>query len=498
MKKPYLIGTLAVLVAITVSAQTPSIASISPTSTTRSSDGVALVITGSNLTGAPNGSVTFSLPGASSIVATSVQVSQDGTRLVGALKACGATPGSYSVSVTTPNGTSNSLPFPIDASVPVIGDTAPRTFAPGTFPLTILGCGVDNVSSIVLEAPLGVTFTNISSTSTQVTATASVSASMPNGDYAIQVGGANGWSNLIFILVAGGVPSLSALSPSAASPGSAFTFTLTGQNLGTVSGLIFTPSNGITVSGINASASQVTATIAVDAAAAPGSYSVQAVSPMGTSGGLTFSVAPPNYVGYVDHQGCDSIYGWAADRNRLNNSINVEIYDGNLLLMTTKAKLSRPDVGSFLGDNGMHGFNIPTPPALQDGGPHQVHLRFEQSGVELTNSPHSLTCAPLANYVGYVDHLGCDSINGWAADRNRLNTSINVRVYDSGTLIAIVPANLTRPDVGQFLGDNGIHGFSISTPASLQDGQTHEVHIDFETSAVDLTNSPAGLTCTGG
>src|SRR5262249_49707373 len=36
----------------------------------------------------------------------------------------------------------------------------------------------------------------------------------------------------------------------------------------------------------------------------------------------------PNYVGFVDHAACDTISGWAADRNRLNTSIDVDRYDG--------------------------------------------------------------------------------------------------------------------------------------------------------------------------
>ncbi|HEY6250260.1 MAG TPA: Ig-like domain-containing protein, partial [Candidatus Angelobacter sp.] len=210
---------------------------------------------------------------------------------------------------------------------------------------------------------------------------------------------------------------------------------------------------------------------------------------------LSTTVFAQQYQGYVDNLGCTSFNGWAADRNRLNTSINVEVYDGGTLLGTFPANLSRPDVGQFLGDNGLHGFSIPTPPALKDGLSHQVHVKFETSTVELTNSPAAQTCQPSPNYTGFVDNLGCTSFNGWAADRNRLNTSINVEVYDGSTLLGTFPANLSRPDVGQFLGDNGLHGFSIPTPAAIKDGLSHQVHVKFETSTVELTNSPAAQTC---
>ncbi|MGH9765099.1 MAG: hypothetical protein ACREAC_30050, partial [Blastocatellia bacterium] len=205
----------------------------------------------------------------------------------------------------------------------------------------------------------------------------------------------------------------------------------------------------------------------------------------------------PNYAGSVDHAACDTIGGWVADRNRLNTSINVEIYDGTTLISTVLASNSRPDVGTFLGDNGLHGFSIPTPASLKTGANHTVHLKFEATTTEVPGSPVTINCASSGspNYTGFVDHIGCDNIRGWAADRNRLNTSINVEIYDGTSLISTVLASTSRPDVGSFLGDNGLHGFSIPTPASLQNGVTHSVHVKFEASTTELTSSPASLTC---
>jgi len=204
----------------------------------------------------------------------------------------------------------------------------------------------------------------------------------------------------------------------------------------------------------------------------------------------------PNYVGFLDHAACDTISGWAADKNRLNTSINVEIYDGSSLISTVLASNSRSDVGTFLADNGMHGFSVATPSALKNGATHSVHIKFEASATELSGSPASITCGTSStNYVGFIDHAACDTIAGWAADRSRLNTSINVEIYDGSTLISTVLASNSRTDVGAFLGDNGMHGFSIATPASLKNGSLHTVHIRFETSATDLGNSPASITC---
>ncbi|HKV42784.1 MAG TPA: hypothetical protein VJX67_26535 [Blastocatellia bacterium] len=203
----------------------------------------------------------------------------------------------------------------------------------------------------------------------------------------------------------------------------------------------------------------------------------------------------PNYIGFLDHVGCDTIFGWAADRNRLNTSINVQIYDGTTLTSTVLANLYRPGVDTLLGDNGLHGFSIATPVSLKDGATHSVHVKFEASTTELTNSPTAVTCTGAPSYVGFLDHVGCDNIFGWAADRNRLNAPLNVSIYDGNTLIAVVTANLFRAGVGPFVGDNGLHGFVITTPASLKDGVAHSIHVKFESSSTELSGSPTSLTC---
>ena len=126
----------------------------------------------------------------------------------------------------------------------------------------------------------------------------------------------------------------------------------------------------------------------------------------------------PNYAGSLDHAGCDTLAGWAADRNRLNTSITASFYDNGVLFTTVLANLSRPDVGAFLGDNGLHGFSVTTPLSLQTGSAHQVSVRFEGSGTNLSLSPVSLTCPPpnppMADFSFVCTGLSC-SFNGSAS-----------------------------------------------------------------------------------
>ena len=108
---------------------------------------------------------------------------------------------------------------------------------------------------------------------------------------------------------------------------------------------------------------------------------------------------------------------------------------------------------------------------------------------------YSLLAPATPVYEGFVDFASCDSIVGWAADRTQLNSPIFVSIYDGSTFVTSVTANTLRSDVGAYLGDNGMHGFAIPTPARFKDGQTHTLRVRFEDSAVNLTNSPQTLTC---
>ncbi len=108
---------------------------------------------------------------------------------------------------------------------------------------------------------------------------------------------------------------------------------------------------------------------------------------------------------------------------------------------------------------------------------------------------YSLVSGIDAVYQGFIDSVSCDSLTGWAADRNRLNTSITVKIYDGATLVTTVIARDVRDDVGNYLHDNGKHGFAIQLPSRFKNGQQHILRVKFEDSATDLTNSPQTLAC---
>jgi uncharacterized protein (TIGR03437 family) len=121
---------------------------------------------------------------------------------------------------------------------------------------------------------------------------------VPNGDAVVvaQIGGAQTQTG-VFLTVQSPLPALQApqiasLNPATGSPGSTVALTITGSNLSNVTGVQFSPSAGISVSSVNATAAEVTATVNIAAGAAAGQVSVSvSVWPLaGISNTLVFTI----------------------------------------------------------------------------------------------------------------------------------------------------------------------------------------------------------------
>jgi hypothetical protein len=142
--------------------------------------------------------------------------------------------------------------------------------------------------------------------------------------------------------------------------------------------------------------------------------------------------------------------------------------------------------------NGQHAFTFTLPPSIRNGQNHLITIRYSGLYDQLYSGQRSIYCA---NYEGWVDVADCNSIIGWAADRYRLNNSITVSIYDGANFVTSVWASDYRGDVGSYLGDNGYHGFAISTPAQFKDGMQHTLRVRFESSPTELSSSPRTITC---
>jgi hypothetical protein len=117
----------------------------------------------------------------------------------------------------------------------------------------------------------------------------------------------------------------------------------------------------------------------------------------------------------------------------------------------------------------------------------------------------TVTVNPVSNIncntlEGHFDVATCNLIYGWAYDASHPNDPINVDLYDGSTLImANILANTYRSDLQSAGKGNGVHGYQLSTPAALLDGQSHTLSIKVSGCNYTLTNSPKTISgCTGG
>jgi hypothetical protein len=80
------------------------------------------------------------------------------------------------------------------------------------------------------------------------------------------------------------------------------------------------------------------------------------------------------------------------------------------------------------------------------------------------------------DYLGYLDNVTCDSLNGWVLDQGDLNrlTEVEISVDDKPYINLL--ANLDRPDLQKAFGEKALkHGFKYAIPVGVtwRDGKNH-------------------------
>jgi uncharacterized protein (TIGR03437 family) len=276
--------------AFTIVAAGPQITSLSPAGGSPGST-VSLSIAGSNLSSvtgvqlSPSTGITVS-----NVNATATQVTATVTI------AASAPTGQVSVSVLSPTGTSNALMFTLEAPEPQITSLNPASGSPGsTVSLSIAGNNLSGVTGIQFSPSTGITVSNVSASAKQVTATVTIASSAPTGQVSVSVWSPAGSSNALIFTILALAPQITSLNPASGSPGSTVSLSIAGSNLSSVTGVQFSPSTGITVNNVNATATQATANVTIAASAPTGQVSVSVSSPAGTSNALVFTIqsSPP-------------------------------------------------------------------------------------------------------------------------------------------------------------------------------------------------------------
>ena len=245
----------------TVTTPAPSISSLSPTSGTV---GASVVITGSNFTGTT--AVSFNGTAATFTVNSATQIT--------ATVPAGATTGN--VTVTTPGGTSNVVPFTVLPPAPAISSLSPNSGTPGTS-VVITGSNLSGATAVSFN---GTAATFTVNSATQITATVPAGASTGN----VTVTTPGGTSNGLAFTVTGPASTITSLSPTNGPVGTSVI--ITGTNFTGATAVSF---NGTAAPFTVNSSTQITTT--VPAGAATGSVVV--ATPGGTSNGVLFTVIPP-------------------------------------------------------------------------------------------------------------------------------------------------------------------------------------------------------------
>jgi hypothetical protein len=101
---------------------------------------------------------------------------------------------------------------------------------------------------------------------------------------------------------------------------------------------------------------------------------------------------PPVFEGFHDVTNCNGIMGWAWDKNRPDDPIQVDVYDGDTLLATVTADDFRQDLLAAGIGNGQHSFTYPVPPRLKDGKARSIKMKFAGTNIDLANTPMLINC----------------------------------------------------------------------------------------------------------
>jgi hypothetical protein len=272
----------------------PRLTSIAPNSGNQGSS-VPVTLTGTALTGAT--AVHINDP---NITVSGITVVNDTTVTTTFTIAPVTVAGAKTVSVSTPGGTSNALPFTVVIPPPLtLTSISPTSGAQGiAFPqtVTITGTGLIAATAVNITGG-GVTVSNIVVVDPNtVTATFTISPTATLGARNVTVTGPGGTSNAVtFTVVPPPPPTLTSISPSSVLRGTSTIVMITGTSFTVGSTVIVSPAvAGFTVSGVTAfTATSIVATLTSSLAAPIGSVNIGVVTAGGASNTLPFAVTGP-------------------------------------------------------------------------------------------------------------------------------------------------------------------------------------------------------------
>ncbi len=254
-------------------------------------------------------------------------------------------------------------------------------------------------------------------------------------------------------------------------------------------------------------------------------------------------VAAGNFQSHLDAANCDYVTGWIIDFNNKNAAPTADIYINGTKVASVVATINRKDVADAYGITtfNQYGFLYAVPAAYKTNAPLSIAVRYTGTTDHIIGSPATTaTCAgpvstttspvtsttaaspvssttavtpttpvatttttptssttipavnPNASYYGFLDMATCDSVRGWAFDRNLIKQSIGVDLFINGTKVATLLANRPRPDVANAFGIQGFNAYEYAykIPDSYKKGAAITVAARVANTNVELINSP--------
>ncbi len=189
------------------------------------------------------------------------------------------------------------------------------------------------------------------------------------------------------------------------------------------------------------------------------------------------------------------IRGWAFDNLDTDKSIEVELWDGPVLLCQAVTDTHRSDVNKLFNVGGNHGFSIAIPMQRFDGRPHNLHLKA--LGEHLTIPPgkqlppvlnRSLLGRVKQRFVGKVESVTCQEVSGWVADKFSPFQPVRLAIFVDDVCEAFILADQFQKRLQPVVG-SGYHGFRYLLPARLMNSTRRKVEVRI---VADNTSLPVG------
>jgi GT2 family glycosyltransferase len=188
--------------------------------------------------------------------------------------------------------------------------------------------------------------------------------------------------------------------------------------------------------------------------------------------------------------------GWAVDAQAADQPVRLALTSEGGVLGEFQADLFRPELAAAGGGAGRHGFAVKLPGEVLDGRPHLIRILVRKDGTALARDGDEIFFPPhLHGQLESVEHA---TLRGWAFDEQAPERLSLLEIEVDGTHAGTVRCDQLRPELAQFVGSSGRHGFSFPLSAALFDGQPHRVAVRFANTDRQLVGSPLEVRLSAG